>query len=226
MSDFVNTIDLLGDKAVTKAIVERTIAEFNDNVITEVGQSAFYACIALTSVDFPNAIRVNKSAFYNCTSLASVNLPNLYSGASGDSGVFQSCKALKNVNIPLAPAIYGSYFYGCSSLEFLDLPSVKQFAGSSALYNCTALKTIALRYESVVALNYGTGVFSGTPFASGKAGGTLLVPRSITASYPTATNWSSLFESNANNRVLALEDYTVDGTITGEIDWDKLNGGN
>jgi hypothetical protein len=77
----------------------------------------------------------------------------------------------------------------------------------------------------VVALTYGTEPFNDTHFASGKAGGTLLVPRSLTESYPTATNWSVIIAWNANNRVLALEDYTVDGTITGEIDWDKLNGG-
>jgi hypothetical protein len=86
------------------------------------------------------------------------------------------------------------------------------------------LKTVILRNNSVCTLS-SSSVFSNTPFASGKAGGTLLVPSALVESYKTATNWSSVLSQNAKNRFLALEDYTVDGTITGAIDWDKLNGG-
>lgn len=155
MSDFVNTIDLLGDEAVTKSLIEKTITEFNDDVLTSVGMYAFYSCTNLTSINLPLVTSVGTYAFAICTNLACV----------------------------------------------------------------------ILRAETVCNLS-GIDAFNSTPFASGKSGGTIIVPRSLTTEYPNATNWSAVFANNANNRILALEDYTVDGTITGEIDWDKLNGGN
>jgi hypothetical protein len=89
---------------------------------------------------------------------------------------------------------------------------------------CSALKTVILRKESVCTLSH-VDTFANTPFASSGTGCTVLVPASKVAGYGSNTNWSAILAQNANNRVLALEDYTIDGTITGEIDWDKLNGG-
>lgn len=241
MSDFVNTIDLIGDEAVTKALVERTITEFNDDVITTVGNSTFYNCTALTSVDLPNVTSIDFSSFYGCSftsvnlpnvtnvggkaisscpNLTSINLPNLLQENS--SNAFSSNPKLASVNIPRCNSLGMYCFSVCSTLSFLDLPSVKSI-GNYCFSNASALKTIVLRSEKTCTLS-NKNAFNNTPFASDKAGGTLLVPRSLTASYQTATNWSSIFSGNANNRVLALEDYTVDGTITGEIDWDKLGG--
>ena len=49
-----------------------------------------------------------------------------------------------------------------------------------------------------------------------------IVPAALVESYKTATNWAAYW-GYGNNKFLALEDYTVDGTVTGEIDWDRLN---
>ena len=219
MSDFINTIDLLGDEAVAKALVNRTITEFNDDVITVVGPSAFFGCGALTRVNLPNVTSVDAQSFSGCSVLTSANLPSL---VTTSMSTFSSCSKLEIVNIPRCESLGWSSFESCSALAFLDLPSVNDI-GNSCFSGCSALKTIVLRRETTCTLGT-TSAFSRTPFASGNAGGTLLVPRSFTTEYPNATNWSSIISGNANNRVLALEDYTVDGTITGAIDWDKLGG--
>lgn len=117
----------------------------------------------------------------------------------------------------------GQYaFTGCSQLTSIDLPSVTS-VGNYAFQSCSKLSCVIIRAETVCTLA-NTNAFNFTPFASGEAGGTLLVPRALVESYKTATNWSVIW-GYGHNRFLALEDYTVDGTITGEIDWDKLNGG-
>ena len=46
----------------------------------------------------------------------------------------------------------------------------------------------------------------------------ILVPSALLEEYKAATNWSSYFSS----KLYALEDYTVDGTVTGELDPDKI----
>ena len=94
--------------------------------------------------------------------------------------------------------------------------------GSSAFRDCTQLSCVIFRAETKCSLA-NIDAFKNTPFASGKAGGKLIVPRALVEEYKTATNWSVIW-GYGTNQFLALEDYTVDGTITGEIDWDKLNG--
>lgn len=246
MSEFVNTIDLHGDEATVKALIERTITEFNDNVITNITDCVFYACKDLTSADIPNVVSIGNSAFRGCSKLTRANFPNVT--ALYDSA-FRDCSSLESVNLPLATfpvASAGSMFYRCSKLKHIKLPSFEKVSLSmfegctslesadfliaeivvgSAFRDCTSLKFLILRRSSGICSMSQAGALYGTPFYSGDMGGTLIVPRALVTEYPNATNWSYDLAENANNRVLALEDYTVDGTITGEIDWNKLNGG-
>lgn len=221
MSDFINTIDLLGDEAVTKALIERTITEFNDDVLTSVGEKAFRKCAALTRVDFPNVKTIDYQAFSECSALTSMNLPN---ATSIGGSAFNYCTALTDVNLPNATSIDSS-FSNCSSLEYLDLPKVSTISGGAFQY-CKKLKTLILRNSTMCTLDASYVFNNGTPFYTGGTGGTLLVPRATVTEYQNATNWAAALAYNEKNRVLALEDYTIDGTITGAIDWDKLNGGN
>ena len=75
MSDFVNTIDLLGDELALSKMVEKTINEFNDDVITVVGDYSFRSCTSLTSVNLPNVTSIGIEAFRYCSALTSVYLP-------------------------------------------------------------------------------------------------------------------------------------------------------
>ena len=135
---------------------------------------------------------------------------------------FSSCTQLTSVNLPSMTSVGASAFSSCTQLTSIGLPLVTS-VGPYAFSGCDKLSCVIFRTETICSLSK-ANAFDDTPFASGQAGGTFIFPRSLTTEYPNATNWSSVISGNANNRVLALEDYTVDGTITGEIDWDKLNG--
>lgn len=64
--------------------------------------------------------------------------------------------------------------------------------------------------------NYdGYGVANGTPIANGT--GYIYVPSALIEQYKVAENWSTYA-----SQFRALEDYTVDGTITGELDETKI----
>ena len=91
-------------------------------------------------------------------------------------------------------------FSGCTALEAVDLRgslTVQSFNG------CTKLATVVIRATSVVSLS-NINAFNNTPFASGKAGGTLYVPQALIASYQAATNWSTIL-GYANNQILQIE---------------------
>ena len=71
-----------------------------------------------------------------------------------------------------------------------------------------------IRSETICTLS-NKNAFSGSSVASGT--GYIYVPKDLVESYKTATNWSTYA-----TQFRALEDYTVDGTITGELDESKI----
>ena len=227
MSEFVNTIDLLGDDVCLVKAINQTLSEFNDDKITKirkycfysnksiqkinlpnvtsVGESAFNSCSELIEVDFPFVKTGNQSILNSCPNLITANLPSAtYMSAYG----FQNCTNLKNVDLSSATILEDSVFYGCSSLIELDLPNIERIA--NAVFNgCSSLKTLIIRTSTLCTLA-NTNSFTNTPISSGT--GYIYVPRALIDSYKSATNWSTYA---AQFRV--LEDYTVDGTTTGEF---------
>ena len=98
---FTNTVDTVGDAALTRSIIDRSITELNCNITTSIRQYAFRACAALASVNFPSATSVALGAFWQCTALTKAE--------------FSSAVAFAN-----------NAFYGCSALTAVILRSTDQ----------------------------------------------------------------------------------------------------
>jgi hypothetical protein len=144
MSDFIYTVDKVGDEALTDSILDRSIVEIVDNSITIIGHYSFYNCKNLTTADFAIVTSIYEDAF--------------------------------------------------------------RYA--------TALKKVVLRSETLCTLST-SSVFSSSGIAS--KNGYIYVPRALVDTYKAATNWSTYA-----TQFRALEDYTVDGTTTGELDTTKI----
>lgn len=82
--------------------------------------------------------------------------------------------------------------------------------GDVAFESCSVLKSLLLRGNNVCTLS-NKNAFNSTPIASGT--GYIYVPSALIEQYKAATNWSTYAA-----QFRALEDYTVDGTVTGELD--------
>lgn len=249
MADFINTIDVLGDEAVIDGIITRTITEFRDDTITKVGAWAFYKC-NLDIVDLPNVTEIGADAFEEAT-IKAINLPRVttiggsaFYGAKmpellylpamkdvnglgnstykhlsvpvaetiGGRACFHS-RQLESVNAPMVTFVGYLAFQNCVSLKTIDFPMLNKIE-ESAFLNAASLNTVVLRNNAVCQLLY-SNAFQGTPIASGA--GYIYVPRALVDSYKSATNWSVYAD-----RFRALEDYTVDGTTTGELDETKI----
>ena len=143
---FVNTVDIVGDEALSASIIDRSITELSDSIVTTIGMNAFRGCSELTKADFAG---------------------------------------------PVSTVVDWSF------------------------YECTALRTFILRSSAVCSLG-DASAFTNTPIAKGT--GYIYVPRALVDTYKAATNWSTYAA-----QFRALEDYTVDGTTTGALDWDKIN---
>ena len=206
--------------------------------VVETGAYAFQNCSSLVGVNLPKLKLATGGEFQGCTSLETIDLPNLIEVTA--YGLFYGCTALKNVNLPnlvqLSPS--GSGFKDCTSLEQIVLPKCRS-TGNSAFENCTNLKVIDFHTalnslgnsnlgitpaleafilrDTVMTPKYSNSVapFSGSPIGNGT--GYIYVPRELVDTYKADSKWSPYA-----NQFRALEDYTVDGTIMGEMDWNKL----
>lgn len=128
--------------------------------------------------------------------------------------VLAYCGNLKTVKFHTLTKLGQYAFYSSTALTTADFPVCKEVE-SSAFYNCSALVSLILRKTGTICTLSSTNTLYGTPIKSGT--GYIYVPRALVDSYKSATNWSSFA-----NQFRALEDYTVDGTITGDLDPSKI----
>ena len=235
MSEFINTIDILGDEAVATSIVDRSITEFKDDVLTEVGTYAFQGCSSLATVALPNCKKIGTYSFSGCSALTEVTDEQFASLTQISNKAFESTK-IKKVSLSKLTSL-GNAFAGLTSIAEIRLQAIKtltnqcfrQCYGSIKLvdlgactyidgytfYGCPYIKNLVLRSETLCALASYTGLcgFSGSTTINTK----IYVPRALVDSYKAATNWSTYAD-----KFRALEDYTVDGTVTGELDETKI----
>lgn len=178
---------------------------------TRIGASAFDSCEYLTTADLPFAEHIGYYAFNCCYSLTSVNCPV---AKAIEEAAFSCCESLRTVTFPKVEKIWAYAFEECTSLEKADFPSAEEIF-LKAFVDCTSLKALILRNTEIVCELSLINAFSGTPVEDGT--GYIYVPSALIESYKVATNWS-----NYATQFRALEDYTVDGTVTGELDMSKI----
>lgn len=122
---------------------------------------------------------------------------------------FNECKALVSANLPKVTKIETYAFNGCASLVEVDTSSLNTL-NTYALNKCVSLRALILRNTAKVCTLSNVNALNYTLVANGK--GLTLVPASLVDSYKAATNWSTYAD-----QICVLEDYTVDGTTTGEV---------
>ena len=202
MANFKNTIDVLGDDAVIDSIIQKTIPEYKDDTISEVGQYAFYGCAVLAEVDLPNVETIGQKAFCKTPALKKLNVPK---ATKFHGYTFQETSpfALEEIVCPNV-ALFGAQAIMHTAVKKLDVHVVTMFQ-ANALPD--SLQTLILRSkDGVSTLNY----------ALSNCNPSIYVPSALYDSYKAASNWSTYA-----NQFRKLEEWTVDGTVTGELATNK-----
>lgn len=170
--------------------------------------------VKIVSLSLPECTSIGSSSFTTPAKLTTLELPKCQT--IGGSAFAQSL--ITSLILPECKTIGNSALSNCKKITFADLgkcTSLERYA----LRNNSLLETVILRSETicVCALN----VLDGTKIA--KATGYIYVPKSLlsdedtTKDYRQATNWTRF-----SKQFRALEDYTIDGTITGQLDESKI----
>lgn len=203
-----------------EALVNRNMTTL-DCDLSNVGEYAFACCNQLTTANFPNLITVAGQGFYKCVALSSVNLPV---AQTLGQNAFSGCKGLQRVVFPEVTSIGAYLFSNCDNLEMVDFH--KQLSiENNTFSSCFKFKTLVLRSNTVCPLAH-TNALSSCFLLTGTtneihnpngARGYIYVPSALVSQYKATANWSTL-----DLKFRALESYTVDGTITGELDESKI----
>lgn len=184
--------------------------EWSNGEIEEVPNCMFYNANKLTKVSTPNARKIGFYAFEYCSSLKELSSPNV---EYISSVAFMHCSDLTSVTLPSATFIGGSVFQSCANLRYIDLPAIETI-GDQAFQNCSNLYTLIVRTDHVPTMTRESALYY-TPIYYKT--GYIYVPRDLISQYEVAKSWKI-----AKGRYRALEDYTVDGTITGDLDESKI----
>ena len=157
--------------------------------------------------------------FYEDRAIRSVYLPNVIT-------LDTNCLATRTIEkITLNSVIDAKEMRNCRNLTFVDLPKTTNIAAGT-FNEDYILKTIILRNTNLVTLAnvnafnkcyHILGATDSTYNPTGAKDGFIYVPKALIETYKVATNWVTFA-----SQFRALEDYTVDGTITGALDESKI----
>ena len=207
------------------------LESFDGENVTTVGNYAFTGCSALAEINLPKATSIGTYAFNGC--LANhISLPSLKSMSSGAfrgsrfvtvdlplvtniaNNGFRAQGYIQSVTFPSVTSTSSEAMRNCPALTYVDLPKCASF-GTFTFCDCTNLETLILRKSDKICPLSNVNVLQSTKIAAGT--GYIYVPAALINSYKSATNWTTF-----SAQFRALEDYTVDGTITGALDESKI----
>lgn len=169
------------------------------------------------TVDFPNLESIASNAF-NRSSVQYVYFPKV---TSIGSDCFQYSSSLVYAILPKAIVNDNGIFRNCSSLVYFEVGG-GTFNKEGFFNDTYRLQHIVIRDASnVVPIDntYTRATISG--YHTYISVVNVYVPSNMVSAYESATNWSSHF-SNGYVVFKNLEDYTVDGTVTGEFDYELI----
>ena len=110
--------------------------------VVEIGPEACTGRKALTSVSLPEGlIKIGESAFYNCEKLTTINIPTTVTSIGA---YFLSATAVQKIVIPSGVVLATYAFCGCSFLTDVTLPDDMTTLPHGLFAFCTNLESITL----------------------------------------------------------------------------------
>lgn len=171
---YINTRDVLGDRATLDSLTAYTLTELREDGVTKLvsyacyhntglsyvempgitttkpGLYAFEGCTGLFSASFPNMQRFGDYMFSGCTNLTNIYAPE---AIYGGNAVFSGCKALQSVSFPKMSSIGQNMFYECYALSSFTLSTTISSIPASAFTACRAISAISMPNVKVVGFN-------------------------------------------------------------------------
>ena len=219
-------------KGTTAPINAQNFASEIESIETGGGKSAIYKTLEKMgntwSLAFYNDSSV-KSLFYYMTELKESDFPPS-NNVTAMGSMFNGCNNLATIpQLDTSKVTYMSFIVSnCHLLPKIDITRFNiEYSSSSAsmFVNCYSLRQVIIRSFGKYSLNFDAfnncyhldGTVNETYNPNGDKDCYIYVPRDMVDTLKSATNWSAYA-----SQIRALEDYTVDGTTTGDLDESKI----
>ena len=201
----------VSDDYVVEINPPNTIKTYTDNFSCIIPDNQFKGFTELTTITAPYVAKIGKHAFDGCGKLTDIDVNLL--GDIGDYA-FNNCYVLGPRFIIGSISELGiGAFTNCTNLEMIQM-NIQNLA-DKLFSGCTKLKAIIDRTESSALPLQHPSAFEGTPIANGT--GYIYVASKHFADFQADDSWAPYI-----NQFRILEDYTVDGTVDGELDETKI----
>ena len=111
--------------------------------VTNIESNAFAGQYRLKKVIIPDSVKtIGEQAFYNCINLETVEFPDYAQLTTIGKYAFSGCENLKTVKLPSNLAAIGTYAFAYSGIESIDIPASVKTLGNYAFSNASKLKTV------------------------------------------------------------------------------------
>ena len=133
-------------------IPEMVSYDSKDYAVTDIGESAFEWCRALTKITIPDSvINIKNKAFYDCNKLESVAVSQNSKLTNIGIEAFRGCSSLKTVDLPKSVTAIGDRaFYNCKELASVVIPAGVSNIKIATFLGCTALESITFKEGSIL----------------------------------------------------------------------------
>ena len=129
-----------------------TVNISENSKLTSIGESAFYGCSSLTSINIPDGVTIIKNrSFADCTSLKTANLSNSSKLEKIEDYAFCNCSSLTSIYIPDEVTYIGyRAFYGCTHLQTVSISNSSKLTSIVGEAFCGCLLTNIIIPGSII----------------------------------------------------------------------------
>lgn len=185
--------------------------------VTSIGNSAFYQCENLRSVEIPESVSsIGELAFCRCLSLETIELPKSVTNIGAYA--FYYCENLTSLEIPSGVTLIGDHAFAyCYYLSSVSIPESITSIGSEAFGKCEYLKEVYYASESPIEAE--RDIFSSITYDWA----TLYVPEAAVEKCETIDPWKR-FKKIEAYAPTGIKDANADGHTIQPVMIYNLNG--